>query len=614
MQHSSIVKINHPSLLLRVTLALLSSIILLLFISTCIAQLAFKQPLPVDTAFAFSASVKSPHAIEVHWKIAPRYHLYRERFKFKLQDPHLTIGSYDLPPGIPKQDEILGPHQVYENQISFILPIQGDATKLTLIAQYQGCADDGFCYPPTTKQVTLDLNKTTAQTGITVSHSQMQQNTLSEQEKIIQLLQQRHFGWIILIFIGIGLLLTFTPCVLPMIPILSSIIVGQGQRLNTRRAFFLSLTYVLSMACTYAIAGIIAGLLGSSLQAALQNKWVISAFALLFVLLALSLFGFYELQLPRAFTNRINQWSHQQQGGTYFGVFMMGMLATLIVSPCLTAPLFGILAYIGNTGDSLLGGIALFSLGIGMGIPLLIIGTVGGSLLPKAGKWMNAVKSLFGVLILAMAIWLLSRIIPGNVIMLLWAALFIICAVYLGAFETKLATSWQHLWKGLGLILFIYGIILILGGALGNTDPFHPLAKIEFLNTKDNNSSHSIFMRINNRQQLAQALQQAKSANRPLMLDFYADWCVSCKIMEKTTFADPKVINALKSFVLVQADVTANNAQTQDLEHSLQVIAPPTIIFFDRQGQEIKDRRIVGEVNATQFLQQLEFVQQSLQP
>jgi thiol:disulfide interchange protein DsbD len=430
---------------------------------------------------------------------------------------------------------------------------------------------------------------------------------LTQQDKISDFLAHSSWFLIAIGFLGFGILLAFTPCVLPMIPILSSIIVGQGEEINTIKAFWLSLIYVLAMAITYAIAGVVAGLAGGYVQAFLQSPWVLGAFSIVFVLLSLSLFGLYELQLPSRFHHHVTHLSNQQTGGTYVGVAIMGCLSTLIVSPCVTAPLIGALSYIGKTGNAVLGGSALFSMGLGMGIPLVIIGTAGGKFLPKAGLWMNTVKAFFGVLMLGVAILLLSRIISPTTTMLLWAALLIISSIYMGAFTQTPATGIGKLWKGLSLIMLVYGFLLLIGAGMGNTNPFQPLVvqrAIPVVNTPQTEP----FKIITSLEELQEAIDSAKAQDKPIVLDFYADWCLSCKEMDNTTFEDPRVQVLLSRFVVLRADVTSNDDANKALEHQFNVIAPPTILFFDQNGQELNKDRIVGAVDAATLLKQLKSI------
>lgn len=596
--------------------------IFLLGLLLCLPVLASAAlPLPADQAFQFSAHFINKNTLLAKWQIMSGYYLYRKDFSFSLTaNPATKLGTIELPPGIFKQDDILGKYQVYQNILTIRVPVINPRSgNFTLTVGYQGCASSGFCYPPITKQLTLaytdKAHSVVAITPVNNPFVQMIKPTnLAVKTFAVKtaprgttgdLLASHNYWLIMLSFFGFGLLLVLTPCVLPLLPILSGIIVGQGKHLTTQRAFFLSLTYVLAMAVTYALAGIVTGLAGSYVQAILQNAWVLGAFSLLFVLLALSLFGFYELRLPALWQEKITSVSNRQRSGTYIGVAIMGCLSVLIVSPCVTAPLIGALTYIGNTGNALLGGIALFTMGLGMGAPLLIVGTMGGKIMPKSGPWLDAIKAAFGVLLLGVAIWLLQRIVAAQIVMFLWSALTIISAVYLGAVTTADLSGWRNFWRGTGILLLLYGIAIFIGALQGNTDPLQPLAGTGAFK---NPLSTVSFQPVKGQQNLQQALANAKAQNKPVMLDFYADWCVSCIQMQRHTFTDPAVEKQLQQFVLLRADVTANDTVDQMLEKQFNIIAPPAILFFNKDGVELSADRVVGEMSAEKFLKQLQQV------
>lgn len=552
--------------------------------------------LKADEAFMFSAEFPNPTQIVVRWLIADGYYLYRDKFKFSLMDQG-TLGEPQFPPSVIKQDPTFGETQVYTQALlEFALPVSqiGSAQTLTLKAEYQGCAEAGLCYPPLVKTVELSLGKT----GVTNTFS-------SEQDRIAQALLNKSTLYTIALFFGFGLLLAFTPCVFPMIPILSSLVIGQEKAISTYRAFIISLVYVLAVAITYTIAGVIAGLAGQNLQITLQQPWLIASFAMVFVLLALSMFGFYELQIPARWQTKLAYLSNRQQGGSLIGAAVMGFLSALMVGPCVAAPLAGALIYISQTKDALLGGLALFSMSLGMGIPLLIIGTSAGQLLPKAGMWMNHIKVIFGIILLAVALWMIRSIVPEQVILLLWAGLFILSAVYMGALEPvgESASGGRKFWKGIGVILLVYGIILLVGAASGRVDVFHPLQTNQQVQTQP----LTTFKPVKNLAEFEQVLATAKVQNKIVMLDFYADWCTACAELEEFTFSDPNVQTLLSRVIAVQADVTENNANDRAFykRFQLELFGPPMILFFTPDGQELAAYRIIGFIAAESFYEQL---------
>ncbi|MEE8321913.1 MAG: protein-disulfide reductase DsbD [Gammaproteobacteria bacterium] len=460
-------------------------------------------------------------------------------------------------------------------------------------------------YPPIKKIVPMILDAVSAPamaaTPETPAHSNSKQK-ISEQDSITRKLQEGSFLVNIMTFFGFGLLLSLTPCVFPMVPILSGIIVGQGAVITTMRAFILSLIYVLAMAATYSVLGIVAGSFNLNLQAASQNVWVISLFSGVFVLLALSMFGFYELQLPGRWQSGLAATSGRQQGGTIRGTAVMGVLSAIIVGPCVAPPLAGSLLYISLTGDALLGGLALFAMGLGFGVPLLVIGTSAGNLLPKAGGWMDVIKRIFGVIMLGVAIWFLERILPGPVTLLLWATLLITSAVYMGALDKmEQQSSWRRLWKGLGFVLLLYGAILIAGAVTGGRDVFRPLENLSIAGVPQAEQTLA-FKYIKGIDELEEHLADAGFQDKPVMLDFYADWCVTCNEMEKYTFTDPGVQAALSNVILLKTDVTKNDAADQALLRKFSLFGPPAIVFFDRSGQERMAYRLVGFVEADEFI------------
>lgn len=581
---------------------LTKSILFLVLLWTCIFSVnsfaqATKAPLSNDEAFAFSVSrVKSDVAM-VNWQIAPGYYLYTNRVRITV-DPKTPV-DVQLPQGDLKYDASLGRLEVYHGNITVPVVFKTNPQQITLDVDYQGCSQEGFCYPPMHKSMLVNMvNGSVEQMNTPTSSTHSWKSLLTDQNGVKNLLGSQHLGMLLLIFAGLGLLLAFTPCVLPMVPILTGIIVGQKQAVTTKKAFFLSLVYVLGSAITYSIAGLIAATMGSSLQAWLQKPWIIAVVSGLFVLLALSLFGLYDLQVPRRWQNRITGWSNQQQGGTYVGVFLMGMISTLIVSPCVTAPLVGVLMYIGQTGDRILGASALFAMGIGMGIPLILIGMSAGKWLPKSGSWMESVKKIFGVLMLGMAIWLSSRITSQTVTLIFWGVLLLGFALYLGLYLPQLISRPKFA-RALGLMVGISGVLVIGGVSMPNV--VHGLMSKHQTEIAETNS----FFVIHDMATLNKQLALAQAAHKPVILDFYADWCESCVTMDRNVFMNPNVQNALSKYVLLRADLTANSEDDQAILKSYDVIAPPTVLFFDGQGREMNTNRIVGEVDAKEFLLRL---------
>ncbi len=589
------------------------------------SQLRILEP---DQAFQMTVSVVDPLTVEARWIIAPGYYLYRDKFRLNLVDAQgIAITGSEIPPGEPKDDPYFGPQQIFHGEAVIVARLQREpssAQTARLKADYQGCAEIGVCYPPLSQTVSMALpavdNTSSNLTSIpqnpplskdgredleapTAEVRSDPVGNKAEQDRLARLLGEQRF-LAIPAFFGFGLLLAFTPCVFPMIPILSSLIAGQGAHLTRRRAILLSLTYVLAMAATYTVAGMLAALLGQNVQAWFQNPWVIGAFSGLFVLLALSMFGLYDLQLPAYLQQRLADWSNRQCGGHHTSVAFMGFLSALIVGPCVAPPLIGALTFIAVTGDLLLGGVALFALSMGMGAPLLIIGVSTGHWLPRAGHWMERIKMVFGVVLLVVALWLLERILPSAIAMVLWATLLIVIATYMGALQPVVhgAPGWRTLVKGLGLVLLIYGILLLVGVAAGGRDPLRPLQGVGLIANAGNGPALP-FRRVKTVADVDQALLTA--GGRPVMLDFYADWCVSCKELERYTFVDPAVQAALANVMTLQADVTAHDDADRALLKRFGIIGPPAILFFSPDGREHRDYRVVGFLEAGPFNQHL---------
>jgi thiol:disulfide interchange protein DsbD len=557
----------------------------------------------LDPAVAFKPSVRALDAqtIEVTFAIAKGYYLYRDKFRFAVDGEGVTLGTPVFPKGKEKNDENFGKVEVFYKNVVIHVPVERNASgalPLKLNVTSQGCADAGVCYPPQTQTVNAELPATGSPAAALVAVE------VDESGKIAGILRDAGF-WVNLAFFFIaGLGLALTPCVLPMIPILSGIIAGQGHHNSHARGFALSLAYVLGMAVTYAAAGIAAGLTGTLLSAALQNAWVLGAFALVFVVLSFSMFGFYELQLPTALQSKLSEESGHLKGGRGIGVFAMGALSALIVGPCVAAPLAGALLYIGQTGDAVLGGTALFVMALGMGAPLIAVGTAGGSLLPKSGPWMEGVKKGFGVLLLATAVWLLTPVVPPVVPMLAWAALLIVPAIYLHALDPlpQHARGWQRFWKGIGIVMLLTGAALLIGALAGSRDPLQPLAGLR----RQAVAGEVTKLSFEPVRSVAELEARLAAVDRPVMLDFYADWCVSCKEMERYTFADPAVREKLAGFILLKADVTANSLDDKALLARFGLFGPPGIVFFTSGGKEVQGLRVVGFQEATTFLRTLD--------
>jgi len=566
-----------------------------------------------DQAFQLSTRTENSQLI-AEWKIADGHYMYRDKIKIiPAKGNTVSVGTIHLAPGELKKDDYFGEIYVYHHQAEAKLPITNNngvkSAKFKL--KYQGCSSvSGICYPPITKTITFDTSliasagASTIDTTPTSPAAADHVDFTSEQDQIANLLKNGSVWISLLTLFGIGLLLAFTPCVFPMIPILSSIIIGQGEKVSTGRSFSLSMAYVLGMASINTAAGIGAAFTGESLAVMLQTPWILASFAGVFVLLSLAMFGFYELQMPGFIQNRLTAVSNNQKSGSLMGAGIMGLLSAVIVGPCVAAPMFGILLFISQTHDPYFGGLALFSLSLGMGAPLIAIGTSAGKLLPKAGAWMDTVKAVFGVSLLAVAIWMLKSIVSEQVIMLLAALLLIVSAVYMGALEGLKAesTGWTRFWKGIGLVILIYGVILMLGSAAGNSSLFTPLKGMTSSGPTQTSESHHLqFKKIKGLDGLHQALAEAKANHKAVMLDFYADWCTSCKEMETLTFSDPSVQAALKDVVLLQADVTDNDEKDKALYKSFGIIGPPAIIFYDANSNEKRSYRVVGYMPAEKF-------------
>jgi thiol:disulfide interchange protein DsbD len=557
----------------------------------------------VDQAFVFTAIADGADRVLLDWQVAPGYYLYRHRTSAKTSTPGFSLGEIAMPEGKKKTDEFFGDVEVYYGILTATVPVTRPtgASSFEVEVTYQGCADAGLCYPPVTKTMAIELPPPGTPSTSDVAPM------VSEQDRLSSLISGGNLLAILASFFGFGLLLAFTPCVLPMIPILSGIIAGQGAAATPSRSFLLSVTYVLGMALTYTIAGAAFAAAGQQAQAFFQQPWIIIAFAALFVVLALAMFGLFDLKIPSALETRLANVSGRQKAGSFVGTAVMGALSALVVTACVAPPMVAALAVIGQTGDVLRGALALFVMAIGMGTPLLFVGIAGGRFLPHAGPWMTTIKALFGVLFLGVAVWMLERILPGALTLALWALLVIVGGYYFGGFgrTSAGAAAPRLLARGLGLAAIVWGTIMMIGAAAGGHDPLQPLRGATlpgFGGQAGATASEALpFRRIASVGDLDRELAAAQAAGQPVMLDFYADWCVSCKEMEKYTFSVPEVQQDLGGFVLLKADVTANSEADQALFRRFGVYGPPTTAFFGTQGRECRAFRLVGYVKADDF-------------
>lgn len=564
--------------------------------------------LPVDQAFPLTASADESQLV-ASWNTHKDYYLYKHRI-FIEQNGETREPFYYSQPGIEKDDETFGLITAFYGPLNVRFDLTGlEAGTLTL--HHQGCAEAGLCYPPQT----LDIEVTAAQLVNQNPTTPATASSATTSTSSHSWFEGRSVLAIAGLFFILGLGLTFTPCVLPMVPILTGVVLGQGTE-SGKRGFLLSTTYVVGMAITYAIAGVIVGLLGAgaNIAAWMQTPWVLVLFAILFVLLALSMFGLYDLQLPSGIRHRLSSTSAKQEGGRFVSVFFIGVLSALIVSPCITAPLAAALVYISTTGDALLGGMALLALGLGMGTPLIALGTTGASILPKAGGWMEQVKIFFGVMLLAVAIWLIARILPDAISLGLWALLAIIYAVVLGAFEAASSLA-QRFVKGVAWVLLVYGVLAMTGALMGNGNPLQPLASVGGVMISAGDSTvqavteqRTPFYRTSS---VAEIEQHIADAPDLVMIDLYADWCISCKIMEKKIFAQDDVQALLSNARWLQLDVGDNTPEQREFMQRLGIFGPPTILFYKNQ-QELKDHRIVGELTKAQFIERAELVKKEM--
>ena len=571
-----------------------------------------REFLPAAEAFSLSLTHLGANSGEARWDIQEGYYLYRHQFKISPTSDDFDVGPMDIKPGIRKVDEWFGEVEVYYSQaqldFEFLDLARSEVAEFDLT--YQGCADAGLCYPPITRRFVFDGGRFAEKLITTKSAKPIVE--IREEQKLAEALLKESAIWSLFLFFIGGVALAFTPCVFPMIPILSSIIVGEGDGLSRSRAFSLSAAYVIGMAITYAIIGTLVGVFGAelNLQAALQTAPVLILSATLFLVLSLSMFGFYELQLPLSWQNKLNELSSLQSGGKYLSVFVMGAISSLVVSPCISAPLVGGLLYISQTQDAVLGGAALLSLGLGMGVPLMAIGVTGGYWLPRAGAWMEQVKGVFGFLLIGVAVWLIERLVSDAVNLILWGMLLIGAAIYFGTLEFRKRNAVEKAMQFFGLIAIIWGGSLLIGSSLGSKSVFDPFAGMRSVSTEGqlNVEGHDW--------KTVKTLNEVRSfisaSEKPVILDVYADWCISCKVMEQQVFTEAKVSEKLASFGLLRVDVTQNDDVDRELLAYFGLFGPPTLAFFSTDGGEMAEVRIQGEVGSDAFADHLQSVSEYL--
>ena len=605
-----------------------SFIFLLLSISSAQAgildSLTESEPkfLPVDEAFPFQVEQQDDE-LSIIWDSADDYYLYKKKINLK-QGKQKFAASQFSEDGILKHDEAFGEVIVFYNQVEARIDLKQLESNTPTLLGFQGCADAGLCYPPQKIDVHIDwsLVKAAVANESTENPATLNtpvSNTLESQTDNDSWIEGKSWFSVVGLFFILGLGLTFTPCVLPMVPILTSIVIGQHKH-TPAKGFVLSTTYVMGMAITYAAAGVTVGLLGAgaNIQAWMQTPWILSIFAILFLVLSLSMFGLYELQLPSGLRNRLNNMNQKQKGGNLISVFLMGVLSALVVSPCVSAPLAGALVYLSTTGDAWLGGSALLALGLGMGTPLIILGTSGASIMPKAGGWMDQIKAFFGILLIGVAIWLLSRFLDATLILAMWGVLAIVYAIYLGAIEPiePAQTGVKRTVKGIGFVILVYGVLALIGALQGNNDPLKPLASSYADNGTNNPQNHnnaSPFKNIKNTIQLDAAIKNhlASNPNGAVMLDYYADWCIACKVMEKAVFHEADVQAHWPELLWLQIDVTEQTAEQVQLMTDFNLFGPPSMLFFTKNG-EVDTLRILGEMHKEEFVQHLNKVKATL--
>ena len=555
----------------------------------------------VDVAFKVSAEATAADRIEVDFVVLKGYYLYRNKMKFAVDAGQpAALGAPDLPTGETKEDEYFGKQEVYHHDVVARIPVSRsskDAFTLPLKVTYQGCAEAGLCYAPQTKTFQVALPAANAISALPAAASSVSaggSGYVSEQDRLATLIRSGNVFLMVGAFFLAGLLLSFTPCVLPMVPIVAGLITASGTSVTRTRAFLLSLAYVLGMAATYTAAGVAVAAAGQQAQTLFQQTWIILLFAALFVAMAASMFGFFTVQMPSFIQTRLSEMSNQQKSGSYSGVAVMGALSALIVTTCVGPALVAALSVIGQSGQMVRGGVALFSMAMGMGVPLLVVGASAGQLLPRAGAWMDTVKQVFGALMLAVAVWMVSRVVPERFALLLWMLPLLAVAIVLEMAQLKSAAG-RGITRVLATIAVVYAVLLGVGFTQGATDPLQPLQ------AKAEEHVQLPFQRIKSLDDLNAQVAAANTAGKTVMLDFYADWCVSCKEMEKYTFPTAEVRNALANTVWLQADVTANDEVDKALQKHFGIVGPPSIMFYGRDGVERRDFRVVGFMKPVEF-------------
>lgn len=549
------------------------------------AQFDTTDLLPVDQAFLFQSTLIDEQTLDFYWEIAPGYYLYKEEISILNSDNTELVTQTSLPAGTEKNDQVLGKLVVYSKSLDIKLPWSEDHKGNSILVKYQGCAESGFCFAPVNKQINIDANK-----KIEILDSDLEEFPAKESQvdQIADSIKERYLPLTLLIFFGLGILLSFTPCVLPMIPLVVNLIVGSDS-ISMRKALWLSGSYVIGMSSTYAIAGMIAGTLGAKFQSAMQQPVILIVFSLIMVLFALTQFEIIHLSVP-TFNRKLHHWGQKQLQGSVIGAFILGIIASLLVSPCITPPLIGVLTYISQSGSPFIGGLTLLCLGLGMGVPLMIVAALSGVMLPSAGPWMNLIRTISGLGLLALAIWILGRVIPNDLSLVLWGILCIIAAYFL--------LRAHMVFKILGVCIAIFGAALIMLAANNKFDFLSAVYDKDAVQY-DNLNWHTV----NRIEDIHKFITEAKAKNKPALLEVSATWCTSCKRIEKGVFTNPLVEDIMEDFMLMKLDITKLNADKEEILKSFNIYGPPELIFFDSKGQELKSKRLAGNVSVDQLLE-----------